>query len=239
MSMCDHIPNENWQRWQPESLLENSESVVAPVQQPVAAENSEADLQFQAELNRLRQQAEQQGFMAGEQRGLEQGHKSGYQQGFSEGEKAGLAQGVAESAAQQQQQVGRFIQLVDEFQTALDSLDTVIPARLVQLSLNAVRSLLGRHIVFDTAMLLQKIEQLLQENLHFSNHIELWVSNADFPLVEQQLGAVLEGHHWTLRADENIIPGGCRITADEGELDATLSTQWLALCNLSRDDFGS
>jgi len=237
--MSDQTPQESWQRWQPESLLESSEAVIPPVQPALIVENPESDLPFQAELNRLRQQAEQQGFAAGEQRGLEQGHKSGYQQGFSEGEQAGLAQGMAEAATQQQAQVSRFTGLIAEFQTALDSLDTVIPARLVQLSLNAVRALLGKHIVFDTSLLLQKIEQLMQENLHFTHHIELWVSHADFPLVQQQLGAVLEEHRWTLRADDNIIPGGCRVTADEGELDATLSTQWQTLCTLSKDHFGS
>lgn len=237
--MSDHASTENWQRWQPKSLLETSETPVASVQPPISVATPDTDEQFQSELNRLRHQAEQQGFAAGEQRGLEQGHQSGYQQGFSEGEKAGLAQAAAEAAAQQHAQVKRFTQLINEFQTALDSLDTVIPARLVQLSLNAVRALLGKQIVFDTSILLQKIEQLLQENLHFSHHIELWVSDEDFPLVQQQLGPVLEGHHWTLRADENILPGGCRITADEGELDATLSTQWQMLCNLNRDSFGS
>lgn len=235
MSMSDHPQDAKWQRWQPESLLEKQEPVTELLRHPVAADPV-SDVQFQAELERLRQQAEQQGFAAGEKRGLEQGHKSGYQQGFSEGEKAGLAQCAVEAAAQQQL-VSRFTQLITEFQSALDSLDTVIPARLVQLSLNAVRSMLGKEIVVDTTLLLHKIEQLLQQNLHFSHHIELWVSEADFPLVQQQLGDVLEGKHWTLRADENMLPGGCRITADEGELDATLPTQWQALCNLSKDGY--
>ncbi|WP_370881455.1 FliH/SctL family protein [Pantoea anthophila] len=36
-----------------------------------------------------------------------------------------------------------------------------------------------------------------------------------------------------------MVPGGCRITAEEGELDATLSTQWQLLCNLSRETYFS
>lgn len=237
--MSDHEPEARWQRWQPKSLLESSETETAAVLPPLPAAQPDNDAQLQAELNRLRQQAEQQGFAAGEARGLEQGYSSGYQQGFSEGEKAGLAQAATETAARQQAQVSQFTQLLHDFQAALDSLDTIIPARLVQLSLNAVRALLGRQIVIDTAVVLQKIEQLLQENLHFTPPITLWVSDADFPQVQQQLGTVLEEHRWTLRADENILPGGCRVTADEGELDAMLSTQWQMLCTLSKECFGA
>lgn len=236
MSISDRADKEGWQRWQPESLLESIEPVTHHIQQASIPDDPAADLQFQAELHRLRQQAEQEGYAAGEQKGLEQGYNKGYQQGLSEGEKAGLAQGAADAAAQQKQLVSRFTLLISEFQAALDSLDSVIPARLVQLSLNAVRAMLGREIVCDTSVLLQKIERLLHENFSFTNHIALCVSEEDFPLVQQQLGGVLEEHHWTLRADEKMVPGGCRITADEGELDATLTTQWKMLCELSKDD---
>ena len=239
MSTSDHLVPGNWQLWQPESLLESVAPISPEAQQLPPAGDPATDLQFQAELARLRQQAEQEGYAAGEQRGLEQGRTVGYQEGFSQGEKAGLAQGVADVNVQQQQQVSRFSSLINEFQAALDSLDSVIPARLVQLSLNAVRALLGKQIVCDTSLLLQKIEHLMQENLQFTNHIVLWVSEEDFPLVQQQLGEILAGHHWALRADDSMAPGGCRITAEEGELDATLSTQWQTLCRLSKEDYYS
>lgn len=239
MSTSDDQSPDNWQRWQPESLLESIAPVSHDVSQTPLVGDPATDLQFQTELAQLRQQAEQQGYAAGEQKGMEQGKSIGYQEGFSQGEKAGLAQAMAESAAVQQQLVSRFSLLINEFQAALDSLDSVIPARLVQLSLNAVRSMFGKQIVCDTSILLQKIEHLLQENMQFINHIVLSVSEEDFPLVQQQLGEILAGHNWALRADESMAPGGCRITAEEGELDATLSTQWQMLCNLSKEDYYS
>ncbi|MXP50554.1 flagellar assembly protein FliH [Pantoea sp. Eser] len=182
MSTSDRPAPGSWQRWQPENLLESVAPVSAEAQQTTPAADPATDLQFQAELARLRQQAEREGYAAGEQKGREQGQDLGYQQGFSEGQKAGLAQGAAD-VDQQQLLVGRFSSLINEFQAALDSLDSVIPARLVQLSLNAVRSLFGKQIIFDTTLLLQKIEHLLQENLQFTSHIVLSVSEEDFPLV--------------------------------------------------------
>ncbi|MEM6051504.1 flagellar assembly protein FliH [Erwinia sp. P7711] len=239
MSTSDRESPDSWQLWQPESLLESDPPVSHDIQQTTPAGDPATDQQFQAELAQLRQRAEQQGYAAGEQRGMEQGQAMGYQEGFRQGEKAGLAQGLADGIAQQQQLVSRFSMLINEFQAALDSLDSVIPARLVQLSLNAVRTMFGKHIVCDTSLLLQKIEHLLQENIQFINHVVLWVSEEDLPLVQQQLGEILAGHNWALRADESMVPGGCRITSEEGELDATLSTQWQRLCNLSKEDYYS
>ncbi|WP_312053204.1 flagellar assembly protein FliH [Pantoea brenneri] len=239
MSTSDRPAAGSWQRWQPENLLESVAPVSAEAQPATPAADPATDLQFQAELARLRQQAEREGYAAGEQKGREQGQDLGYQQGFSEGQKAGRAQGAADVDQQQQLLVSRFSSLINEFQAALDSLDSVIPARLVQLSLNAVRSLFGKQIIFDTTLLLQKIEHLLQENLQFTSHIVLSVSEEDFPLVQQQLGEILASQHWALRADESIAPGGCRVTSDEGELDATLATQWQRLCNLSKEDYTS
>lgn len=240
MSMSDRGQDSDWQLWQPESLLESFEPpVVASPQTMTPPGDPLTDVQFQAELARLRQQAEREGYAAGERSGLQEGQNKGYREGFSQGKKEGLEQGVTEATTQQQALVSRFTRLIDEFQSALDSLDSAIPARLVQLSMNAVRSMLGSQIVCDPTVLLEKITHLLQESFHFTNHLELWVSEEDFHLVQQHLGDVLEGHRWTLRADGNMAPGGCRLTAEEGELDATLSTSWQMLCNLSKEDYYS
>ncbi len=232
MSTSDREPQPSWRVWQPESLLERVEEPPAASSPPDAA----AEAQRERALAHLRQQAEQAGYAAGEQRGLEEGRARGYHEGFSQGEQAGREQGAAAASAEQQAQAQRFTQLVDAFQTALESLDSVIPARLMQLALSAVRALLGKQILCDTSLLLETIRQLMQENLRFTRQIELWVSQQDAALVSEQLGEVLEAHGWTLRVDEQMTPGGCRLTAEEGELDATLATRWKMLCDLSRED---
>ncbi|SFU20138.1 flagellar assembly protein FliH [Kosakonia arachidis] len=229
----------DWRLWQPESLLDSFESpVIEPSQtDALAVVDPASEAQFQAELARLRQQAEREGYATGERNGLEEGQTRGYREGFNHGRAEGLAQGTAEANTQQRALISRFTLLVDEFQAALDSLDSVIPARLVQLSLNAVRSMLGKQIVCDTSVLLEKIRQLLQENLQFTNQIELWVSDEDLPMVQEHLGEMLQGRGWALHADAKMVPGGCRITAEEGELDGSLSANWQMLCNLAMEDY--
>ncbi|RPE04615.1 flagellar assembly protein FliH [Candidatus Pantoea deserta] len=227
---------DEWQVWLPDSLLEECEPMLPSLSVPGDAFDPLSDAQFQTELARLRQQAEREGYAAGERRGQEEGQSRGYQAGFEQGKLEGKEQAALENSLEQQAQINRLTQMVNEFQAALDSLDSVMPARLVQLALNAVHAMLGKQIVCDASLLLEKIRQLMQENLRFTQNIELWVSKEDFPLVNEQLGETLLTHQWTLRADEKMMPGGCRITAEEGELDATLATSWQTLVELSKRD---
>ena len=40
------------------------------------------------------------------------------------------------------------------------------------------------------------------------------------------LGATLSLHGWRLRGDPTLHPGGCKVSADEGDLDASVATRW-------------
>ena len=75
-------------------------------------------------------QAHEQGYQAGIAEGRQQGHEQGYQEGLDQG----LEQGLAEAKSQQAPIHARMQQLVSEFQTTLDALDSVIASRLMQMA---------------------------------------------------------------------------------------------------------
>ena len=113
----------------------------------------------------------------------------------------------------------------------------MIPSRLVQLSLTAARSILGKNITCDNDVLLEKIQQLLQQETLFKGTAILWVNPDDMALVQDNVGKSLASMGWDIRGDAQILPGGCRITSEEGEFDATMNTRWQELCELSREDY--
>ncbi|WP_082683235.1 flagellar assembly protein FliH [Entomohabitans teleogrylli] len=228
------MSDKNWQHWQPTDLLAESRHREPEITAP--AKNYPSEELLQAELSRLRQQAEKAGFAQGEARGLEEGSQRGYEEGLSQGRQQGLEQGLAESQAQLAHNAGQLNQLLEAFKSALDSLDCVIPSRLVQLSLSAVRALVGKSVVIDNALLLEKIQQLVEEDPLLKGEAQLWVNHEEVALVEQHLGATLKSLGWQLRGDAHMLPGGCRITSPLGEIDATLETRWRELCDLSREE---
>lgn len=223
-----------WKSWQPQDLLNDFNPVELTVAEPIAPEsNYQSDELLQAELARIRQQAEQKGFAQGQARGLEEGKQQGYQEGLALGKKEGLSQALQ----QQNQTVTRMTNLFETFKTALDNLDSVIPSRLVQLSLSAARSIVGKTIAYDNTILLEKIKQLLKEESLLKGEVQLWVSEDDLALVAEHLRSTLDSLGWELRGDDDILPGGCRITSVEGEIDATVSTRWEELCQITREDY--
>lgn len=223
----------DWRPWQPENLYKTE---ILPDELPIADSESTPEQQ-QAELQRLRRQAEQKGRTQGLAQGLEEGRKQGHEEGYQQGLQAGMEQGLAEAKAQQEQTTAQFAELLRSFQTSLNNLEKVIPSRLVQLALMATRATLGKNVAFDTTLLAEKVQRLLQQEPLFKAPTQLWVSAEDVAAVQAQLGELLAQQGWELRVDDAMLRGGCRITSAECELDATVASSWQALCQLSREDY--
>lgn len=183
----------------------------------------------QNELLNLQRRAEQQGF----QQGLEAGQKQGYAAGFQQGQEAGQQQGLQEGQQQQAVLTEHWQHMVSDFQQTLDALDSVIASRLMQMALTAAKQIIGQAPICDGSALLNQIQQLIQQEPMFKGKPQLRVNPADFERVEQQLGASLSMNSWRLLADSQIHSGGCKVSAEDGDMDASLATRWHELCRLA------
>ena len=228
--MSDSQP---WKPWIPDDLAfptlesEPTDSVVVdaisePHQPDADVETTQtlALLQIQAH-----EQGERAGFAAGHSQGLDEGRKAGFQQGIEEG--------IAEAKQQQAPIHARMQQLVSEFQYTLDALDSVIASRLMQMALEAARQVIGQTPAVDSAALIKQIQGLLAQEPLFSGKPQLRVHPDDLQRVEDVLGATLSLHGWRLRSDPSLHQGGCKVSADEGDLDASVATRWQELCRLA------
>lgn len=171
------------------------------------------------------EQGQRAGFSTGHSEGLEEGRKTGFQQG--------LEQGIAEGKQQQAPIHARMQQLVSEFQYTLDALDSVIASRLMQMALEAARQVIGQPPSVDSTALIKQIQGLLAQEPLFSGKPQLRVHPDDLQRVDDVLGATLSLHGWRLRGDPSLHQGGCKVSADEGDLDASVATRWQELCRLA------
>lgn len=188
-----------------------------------------AEQQLEQQLAQLKIQAHEQGYNAG----LAEGRKAGHEQGYQEGLAQGLEQGQAQARSQQAPLHARMQQLVNEFQNTLDALDSVIASRLMQMALEAARQVIGQTPAVDNSALIKQIQHLLQQEPLFSGKPQLRVHPDDLQRVEEMLGATLSLHGWRLRGDPTLHHGGCKVSADEGDLDASVATRWQELCRLA------
>lgn len=221
--MSDQPYPPQWHRWQPEDLLQAALPVQDLRQESDPAADEEA---VRAELARMRKQAEQQGRSQGEEEGQRQGYDAGHQAGYQ----AGYEQGLAEAQARQQGVLQEAVVWIGGFREALENLDSLIPARLVQLALQAVKQLYGGVQANDGSALLAQIKRLMQQDAMLQGELCLQIHPQDWALIEPVLGAELNAAGWRITQDPQLSPGGCRFSQQEAELDATLETRWQTLC---------
>ena len=230
--MSDELP---WKIWTPDDLSPpRAEFVPASIAPAEAGEdNDEPELseeeQRAQQLAQIQMQAHDQGYTAGMNEGRQKGQEQGYQEGLAQG----LAQGLEQARAQQAPIHARMQQLVSEFQNTLDALDSVIASRLMQMALEAARQVIGHTPSVDNNALIKQIQLLLQQEPLFSGKPILRVHPDDLQRVEEMLGATLSLHGWRLRGDPTLHQGGCKVSADEGDLDASVATRWQELCRLA------
>lgn len=222
-----------WQAWTPDAFSAPmtggaSEPVEINAETPVHEAPEFLDDQRQ-QLAHAQTLAHEQGYNAGLEEGRQKGHEQGYQQGLAQG----LEQGQDQARQQQAPIHARMQQLVSEFQNTLDTLDSVIASRLMQMALEAARQVIGQTPCVDNSALIKQIQRLLQQEPLFSGKPQLRVHPDDLQRVEEMLGATLSLHGWRLRGDPTLHPGGCKVSADEGDLDASVAMRWQELCRLA------
>ena len=226
--MSDAFSARPWQRWQPDDLGRlNAPEESEPLPETDAIYDAVDEQQQQLEhlQMQVRKEAQGQGYNEGFQKGSAEGQKAGYDAGFQ--------QGLAEAQQQQAPLQARMQQLVTEFQHTLEALDSVIASRLMQLALEAARQVIGQATAVDGSALLRQIQQLLQQEPMFNGKPQLRVHPDDLQRIEQTLGPTLDLHGWRLLADSTLHPGGCKLSAEDGDLDASVATRWQELCRLA------
>lgn len=203
-----------WQRWEMTSIAEGlrpavpreTKAVPASVLEPLAP----VLLIDEAELARLRREAQK----AGET----EGHKEGYARGQAEGHAAGIA------AAREQ--AGQLQALTQALPAALRLAEGKVADDLLALALDIARQVLGQALTVDPHAMLGGVRALLQAEPALTGTPQLYLHPDDAALVKAHLTDDLQTAGWRIRVDATITRGGCRVLASSGELDATLESRW-------------
>ncbi len=228
---------EHWQKWQPQHFdaAENQADcpslpvLVAPEPLP-DAENQQADPVTLSETLKVREQEHQRIWQEGYQQGVTHGEQSGHDAGYQ----AGLQAGQQQSAEQQHQQQQQVCRLADNFAHSLEVLDGVITSRILQLALQIALQISGEAARCDSHQLTDQIRGLLQQDPLFTGTPRLRVHPQDLPLAEQLFAEQLDARGWKAEADPLLNPGDCLLQGEEGELDCSISTRWLELCQRAK-----
>lgn len=230
----------DWQTWQ---LLELNQSetnatLISSGEEQISSEKlieekqnfSSLEAQNIAEnsqyVEELTTEAHQLGFI--------EGKKVGYQAGFEQGFQDGKKQGQEQALIQEQTIIETWKNLLSEFSHSLENVDHAITTKLLQIALMATKQVLEQPTLSerDHTALLNNLNQLLQQKPLFSGKLVLYIHTEQIEFVEQHLGSLLQLKGWHLAADPQLHLGGCRVIAEDGEIDMSIATRWQELCKL-------
>ena len=220
--------------WQPWCMDELSVGSSCTADEPSCSDDDEVLLS----PDELYHKAWLQGIEQGRREGHEQGHEAGFVKGMNEGLAEGRSRAEAEIAEALEKRVHETLSplsgLIENFHRALNDLDTAIAAQLIDLALATGRQLAGDALKARPRQIVSVVEELLRSDPPLVGSQRLWLHPQDLKLVERHLGDTLASAGWTLKSDDSLHRGGCRITSEYGEIDATWEQRWQSVSSQVR-----
>ncbi|WP_369596836.1 flagellar assembly protein FliH [Halomonas sp. CSM-2] len=227
--------HQQWRRWQMDELLrpagpgehETSASASSHQRKIDAAQKAAKEAQRreeqarQAEYDKLREQAEADGYQAG----LASGHEEGFAKGLEEGRQ----QAEQELAQRIKDTLTPLGNLAKQFSDALTQIDDAIAHDLVALATTTGKQLAAEALNETPERILTLVRELLHTDPPLVGQQRLWLNPDDHAIVAEHLGVELEAANWKLQPDDQLARGGCRVTSAQGELDATFESRWQAV----------
>jgi flagellar assembly protein FliH len=160
--------------------------------------------------------------------GRQEGRAQGLSEGKTEGGKTGHHQALTETKQQLTQAFNALSTAAKDLNTSRKQLEAGAKADVVRLAVSIARRVTKKYGELDPAILTANVNEAMKLvvqasdvriALHPSQHQPLM---AALPKLKLQWPAL---EHVSLIEDAQVKPGGCRIQAGQGQVDASLDTQ--------------
>jgi flagellar assembly protein FliH len=223
--MSGFIPREKltaYQRWElaafdeEEETAESPEEAEAQPDPPEAPEPEEAPEQIPlvlptaAEIERMHDEARQQG----------------YTEGHAEGHLAGHEAGRAEGLEEAREIAARFREILENLEQGVAGIEQQIADQLLATALEIAGQVLRQSLKLKPELLLPIVREALAAQQPDSGTLALRSHPDDAALIRAQMGEQLAHNHWRIIEDPSLTRGGCRVELGASEVDATLETRW-------------
>lgn len=149
---------------------------------------------------------------------LEQMQEQVRREGYDEGRAQGM-----QAAALDAQRLQVLALTLDQ---TLGTLHERIADEVLTLALDLARQMLQEALPVKKDLLLPVVREAIRGMPSASQPAQILLNPADVELVRAHFGEELRIGNWQIVEDHRIQPGGCRLTSQQGEVDATLGSRW-------------
>jgi flagellar assembly protein FliH len=166
-----------------------------------------------AQLDEMQRAAQAEGFEEGRREGLAFGHKEGLEQGRDE----------------LRRRVAALDGLIATLERPFEELDRQVEDEIVALVINMVRQLMRREVRLDPAQIVGVVREALGVLPVSSRNIRVILHPDDAALVREAYAIGDHDQKWQVVEDPVIQRGGCRVTTETSQVDATLDSRLSSL----------
>lgn len=156
---------------------------------------------------------------------LEAIQKEAYEEAWRQGKTDGLAEG-REAA---RQRVDRLDQLLRALAQPFDELDDAVEKQLVELAMAVVKQLFRREIRIEPTHVVGVVREAINLLPIASRNVQVHLHPDDAALVRELLAPTDSEPAWAIVEDPLLTRGGCRVTTDNAQVDATAEARLQAV----------
>ncbi len=153
------------------------------------------------------------------------------QQAYDEAFQKGHAEGVAAGEQTIRQRAARYDELLRALSKPFDQLDESVEKQLVELAIAMVKQLFRREIKINPTHVIGVVRESVQLLPIASRNVQVHLHPDDASLVRESLSPAEGEPAWSIVEDPLIAHGGCRITTDNSQIDATAEARLQAVIN--------
>lgn len=185
-------------------------------------------------LEKIANEAHEEGFNAGREEGL----NNGYQEGFAKGQAAGVAQGhqegyeagliQAKAEAKElsdqvlNQQVMQLQQLMHRLIEPIVNREEHIESLMLELVQQVSKAVIGCQAKTDHSVLVTMVSEAIKSLPVHAQDVTIYLNPDDAKVIQDHIALKNE---WQIGSDPNIDVGGCRIETTQSQIDNTLENR--------------
>ena len=145
---------------------------------------------------------------------------------FAVARQEGFRQGYAAGQAHAGSETERLGSIAGQLAQSFSSFEHQLAEQLLDLALDVARQMLRSDVKVRREALLPVVREAMQCLPDQAQRPQLLLNPADVELVRARIGDELQLNGLVIVEDHRIEPGGCRISAINCEVDATLPARW-------------
>ncbi len=177
------------------------------------------------QIEAMQAQAYDEAFAKGKQEGYEVGFSEGKELGAAEGKAEGLEQGYAENKHLLQEQVARFIPLLESLTEPFEQLDEQVEQAIAQLAIIIAKQVVRRELKLDPKQIVAVVKETVKALPVARQKITLALHPDDAELVRESLSLDADAPTWAIEEDPLLTRGGCVVSTDTSHIDATVENK--------------